>query len=185
MIQKNLVFHKTAKGGEAIANRQLGLSPKLRSMLILIDGKRTVEELTKLGQMIGDAPQLLSQLIEQDLIKAAPVAEAESARAAGGKTPASVAASGGAPAVSGGAPAAPGGAAQTTVPLLEAQRFATRRLLAILGPAAEPLCLRLESARSAQEFHVALTRAEGMVRDTRGAGIAAEFAAEMQSHKPG
>ena len=47
MIQKNVVYHKSAKGAEAIATRQHGLSPKLRSMLILIDGKRTDGRLLK------------------------------------------------------------------------------------------------------------------------------------------
>lgn len=174
MIQKQRAYQKTAKGSEAIASRQHGLSPKLRSMLILVDGKRTCEELMKLSQLLGDTEQLLAQLLEQELIRETPASAAASGSASG--------ATSSAPATTGATPAAVSTA--PTVPLIEAQRFATRRLLSILGPAAEPLCLRIEAARNAQDFHLALTRAEGIVRDTRGTHIAAEFAAEMQLRKP-
>lgn len=48
VIQK-LMYHKSAKGTEAIATRQHGLTPKLRTMLVLIDGKRSLEDLAKLS----------------------------------------------------------------------------------------------------------------------------------------
>lgn len=76
MIQKNLIYHKAAKGAEAIATRQHGLSPKLRSMLILIDGKRTFDDLARLSQMLGDTDELLGQLLDEGFIEpggAAPV----------------------------------------------------------------------------------------------------------------
>jgi hypothetical protein len=157
VIQKHLVYQKTAKGSDAIANRQSGPSPRLRSMLILVDGKRGYDELSRLSQAFGHAEQLLAQLLDQGLIESA----------AANAPPAT---------------AAPSPAAG--IPLRDAQRFAVRRLVSILGPAAEPLCLRIEATRSAQDFLSAITRAEGMIRETRGSNTASAFAAEMQDHRP-
>ena len=161
MLQKNLVYHKSAKGTEAIATRQHGLSPKLRSTLILIDGKRGFEELARLSQALGDTEQLLGQLLEQGFIE-----EVVGAPAAPAKTAA--------------APAAGRG-----LPLLDAQRYASKRLFAILGVSAEPVCLRIEAARNAQDFQAAIKLAEIMVSDVRSGRVAEEFAAEMQEHMPG
>ena len=168
MIQKNVVYHKSAKGTEAIATRQHGLSPKLRSMLILIDGKRTFEDLTPLSQMLGDTGELLGQLLDQGFIEAGAVAPPAHTHAHAA-TPAS-------------APAPLAGAAAMT--LADAQRFASRRLTDLLGPNAEELCLRIEAARNVHDFHVAVARAEGMLRQFVSAHAAAEFSAEIHSHMP-
>jgi hypothetical protein len=170
MLQKNLVYHKSAKGTEAIATRQHGLSPKLRSTLILIDGKRGFEELARLSQ--GDTEQLVGQLLEQGFIE-----EVVGAPAAPAAAPTKSAA---APAKTAAAPAAGRG-----LPLLDAQRYASKRLFAILGVSAEPVCLRIEAARNAQDFQAAIKLAEIMVNDVRSGRVAEEFAAEMQEHMPG
>lgn len=165
MIQKNLVYSKTPKGSEAIATRQHGLSPKVRSMLILIDGKRGFSELAKLGQVLGDTEQLLSQLLEQGFIEPVPMAAAAAP----------------APAPGGNAPATAKGRALT---LAEAQRFASRKLFDLLGPSAEPACLRIESARNAQDLQAAIALAEIMVNDVRSSKVAAEFAAMVEARMP-
>lgn len=165
MIQKNLVYHKTEKGSEAIAKRQHGLTPKVRSMLILVDGKRSFGELAKVGQVLGDTEQLLSQLIEQGFIEAAPaVAPAQAPAAAAGGAPANNSGRG--------------------ITLAEAQRFASRKLFDLLGPSAEPACLRIENARNTQDFQAAIALAEVMVNDVRSSKVAAEFAAQVESHMP-
>jgi hypothetical protein len=169
-MQKNLVYHKSAKGTEAIATRQHGLGPKLRSMLIMVDGKRGFDELARLAQMLGDTEELLGQLLEQGLIEpvAAPAAPPPHAGGAGSATT---------------APAPLAAAAPIT--LAEAQRFVSRRLTDLLGPNAEDLCLRIEGARNVHDFQVAVSRAEGILRQYKSAHTAAEFAAEVQAHMPG
>jgi len=175
VIQRNVVYHKSAKGAEAIATRQHGLTPKQRSMLIMIDGKRGFEELLRISQALGDPEQLLGQLLEQGFIE--PMPGAVQAPPAPAQVPSA------APAAAGpGAPVtAPAGPAIT---LKDAQRFAVRRLTDILGPNAEDFCLRIEAARNLHDFQVALAKAEGMVRQFKGTNRAAEFAAEMQAHLP-
>lgn len=165
MIQKNVVYHKSAKGTEAIATRQHGLGPKLRSMLIMIDGKRGFEELVRLSGMLGDTEELLGQLLEQGFIE--PVAAAAPAPAAHRAT---------AP-----APLAP---AAAPISLPEAQRFVSRRLTDLLGPNAEELCLKIEAARTVKDFQAAVARAEGILRQYKSAHTAEEFAAAVQAHMP-
>lgn len=160
MIQKNLVYHKSAKGTEAIATRQHGLGPKLRSMLIMVDGKRGFEELVRLSNSPGDALELLGQLLEQGFIE--PTAAA-------------------APPVTAPAPLTP---AAAPISLAEAQRFVSRRLTDLLGPNAEELCLKIEAARNVKDFQAAVARAEGILRQYKSAQTAAEFAADVQARMP-
>jgi hypothetical protein len=168
VIQKSLVFHKTAKGAEAIGSRQHGLSPKLRPMLILIDGKRSFEELERLSQMLGDTQQVVTQLLEQGMIE--PIAAPPPQQA----TDAPVAS----------APVPLAAAPTTALSLPEAQKYISRRLTKILGPNADELCLRIEGARNLHDFQVAVGKAEGMLRQFVSARIAAEFAADAQAHMP-
>ncbi|NPC56611.1 hypothetical protein [Caenimonas soli] len=163
-MQKNLVYHKSAKGTEAISTRQHGLTPKLRSMLILVDGKRSLEDLAKLSQL-NDTEQLLGHLLDQGFIEpgaaAVPIAPVSSA-------PAPLAAATG----------------QRATSLTEAQRFAVRRLTDVMGPNAEELCLRIEAARNVHDLQVAVARAEGTLRQFVNSHTAAQFMADIQAHMP-
>lgn len=167
MFNKQAIYHKTPKGVESIANRQSGLAPRLRSLLIMIDGKRSFADLTALT---GDCQALLEQLAQDGLIEpaggAAPVAA----------TPASV---------------WPDSQAATTAPaplaavsLPEAKRCATRLLVDMLGPTSEVLCMKIESAGNLADFVAAVKRAREIVRDVKGAGAAERFIAEIETRTP-
>jgi hypothetical protein len=63
-----LAYAKAEKGFAEIESRAFGLSPKLRRVLILIDGKRTLESLrTMLG--LDGLEKLLDDLTSQGFIK--------------------------------------------------------------------------------------------------------------------
>ena len=156
MISKNALHRKSAKGMEAIASRQHGLGPKLRSMLILIDGKRTFDELARLSSAFGDTQQLLEQLLADGFIEAVAVEAAQ--------------------------PKAAPAPSTKTLPL--AQRFAVQRLTDVLGPMSEQLCMRIESARSWEDFDAAITHAKDIVRGIKGTQLAATISAEIQAHRP-
>ena len=132
-------------------------------MLIMIDGKRSFDDLAKLSQMLGDTGQLLGQLLDEGFIE--PVA-----------APAPAAAS--AP-----APLAPA-AGQHAVSLVEAQRFVVRRLTDIMGPNAEELCLRIEGTKNLHDFHAAVARGEGLLRQYLDSRTVEAFMAEVQAHCP-
>ena len=109
MVQKHSVFRKSALGAEALARRDAALALRLRSLLILVDGKRPVEELAKLSPTGPETDRLLEQLEQMGMIEraiAAPVEPAEAADAA----------------------PAPIRTRPRTVPLPEARRAAVRHL---------------------------------------------------------
>jgi hypothetical protein len=173
VISKTAVFHKSAKGSEALATRSPALTPKLRSTLILVDGKRRFDELAKLAQVLGDADQLLGTLADLGFIEPAAGTAPEPSTL---PPPIDVAGPVSVP--------APPAASRPTMPLADAKRYAVRRLTDLLGPTAEDLCLRLESARNSQDFMAVIHRAEGVLRDYGGQRVAAQFAADIEAHRP-
>lgn len=169
MISKNAVYRKSAKGTEAIANRQYGLGAKLRPVLILVDGKRKFEELVRLSSTLGDTEQSLEQLLADGFI--------ERVAAPAPVTPAPVTP---APIIK----ADPAATAAPAATLPQAQRLAVRRLTDIMGPTAEQLCIRIETTRNWQEFDVAVAHAEEILRGFRGSQLADSFAAEIRTYRP-
>lgn len=170
-MNPSLVYRKTAKGQEAMASRQ-SMTPKQRSVLILVDGKRTGADLEKIAAALGDGSEILNQL------EALGYLEAVDAPAASAPRPV-------APPV---APVAPVAAAPVAANAQgdwhDAQRVASRFLTDLMGPNAENLCLRIESARTLQEFTAAVVRARDAVRDFRGASAAAQFIAAVEARMP-
>lgn len=172
------LYQKSSRGAEAIATRQHGLTPRLRSLLILVDGKRNPDELSRLSG-VADAPALLAHLLEQGFIER--VASAAPA-------PAPQPALAGGPASGFGASVPPSGFGMSgpagTVSLKDAQRFAVRRLTDLMGPTAEQLCLRIEETKTAAEYLLAAARALEVVKQFGGPQMAADLAAELQARRP-
>jgi hypothetical protein len=65
------VFRKTPKGDEEIATRACHLSARLRSVLIMVDGKIVGAELLKRASVLGDGPALVGALVDGGFIEAA------------------------------------------------------------------------------------------------------------------
>ncbi|MFM2398194.1 MAG: hypothetical protein RL341_351 [Pseudomonadota bacterium] len=59
---------RTEAGAQELRVRALGLQQKVRTVLLLVDGKRTVAEVRKLMQGAGVAPEHLQQLLDLGLI---------------------------------------------------------------------------------------------------------------------
>ncbi len=167
MLNKQAIYHKTPKGAEAIANRQSGLGPRLRPLLIMVDGKRSF---TDLAALTGECEALLDQLVAEGLIEPVGGAPAAAAGPAAGRPEAHS------------APTAP--TPQVVVSLPEAKRCATRMLVDMLGPTSEMLCLKIESARTLADFVTAVKRARELVRDVKGAAAAERFINEVEPHTP-
>lgn len=177
-LDKAAIYHKSAKGADAIATRNAALTPKLRSMLILINGRRPFDELAKLGQGLGDPGSLMAQLeaegyIETGDLRAGPPTEPPPLFSTSGPMPI-------------GPPSAPAplGPLDLHVPLDQAQRHAVRKLNDLLGPTADDLCVRIESTRTAQEFRAAIRRTESVLRAVVGPELAAQFVSEVESQRP-
>ena len=170
MISRTSIFRKSIKGAEAIATRQPGMPPRLRSALIMVDGKRNVEELAKLVSMLGEPDALLTELEASGLIELAEgVAIASVPKALASTMSKSMA-----PPSSGPAP----------LTLAGAQRFGSRLLLELLGPTSESLCLKIEAARDMPAFVAAVMRARDVLRDVKGHAVAVHFIEQVEANTP-
>ncbi|KIF82555.1 hypothetical protein [Noviherbaspirillum autotrophicum] len=67
----NTVFDKTDKGREEIATRKYQLAPRLRTLLVMIDGKHTGDDLLKKVSSLGLSETSLAELADQGFIQAA------------------------------------------------------------------------------------------------------------------
>jgi hypothetical protein len=66
-----LVLHKTEKGVEEMETRRHKLEQKLRTILIVVDGKTTGAELVQKFEPTGDVAPLLEQLLAGGFIREA------------------------------------------------------------------------------------------------------------------
>lgn len=76
-MNQNIQFIKTLKGTQELETRKYNLSIESRSTLILIDGKRTVQQLAKLLTKFGDVTELINELHLAGFIEPAGEASAE------------------------------------------------------------------------------------------------------------
>jgi len=149
------IYRKSDKGNEAIATRGHGVGGKLRMLLILVDGRKTVEELTRMAAGMGESADLLQQLLKDGLIE---LAAAGAAKPAAGPAPAG--------------------------DLSKVKPLATRLLVELLGPAADELAIRVEAAKDVPQFVEAMRRAYTVVRDVKGQAAADRFGAEVEAQMP-
>jgi hypothetical protein len=63
------VLEKTTKGVEEIETRKHKLDPKLRPILISVNGKLTAGELATQFAQLGDAAPLLDELLKQGFVR--------------------------------------------------------------------------------------------------------------------
>jgi hypothetical protein len=147
------IYRKTAKGAAEIESRANRIVPRARGALILVDGRRSDEELGKL--IAGDAQGILKGLADEGYIE--PVTPPPR------------------PAVVSGA-ARRRDEADPRPALAEVRRLAVHRLIELLGPSAEPMAMRIEKQKTWDELLPVLNVACAMVRDARGTTIALGFA---------
>lgn len=158
-MDSRAIYKKSDKGAEAIAARAPGVAGKLRTLLILVDGKKTVEELTRLAEGLGESAQLLGQLDAEGLIEL----------------------------VSAGTPApgaTPAGASGSGENLVKLKSLASRQLIELLGPMSDELCMKIEDARDLPQFIDIIKRAYGVVRQVRGGAAAEKFGQEIEAQMP-
>lgn len=166
-MDKQTVFVKTDRGRDALVSRPAGLGPRLRSLLIMVDGRRSVGEL---GKMLGSeeaAQDLLEQLRTQGWVDAEEVAQVASAMAQAASAPASS-----------GAPSA------GALPFAEARRLVVRFVNDQLGPMGEPLAMRVESCKNAGELAALLPRLRDGLLNFKNAATVSQFDQEVVPRLP-
>lgn len=166
-MDKHIVFSKTDQGREAMSTRPAGLGPRLRSLLIMVDGKRSVGELDKLLGSEGAAAPLLEQLIAQGWIESQTPSAPPVLTAVVDATPA--------------AAAAPAGDA---LPFADARRLVVRFVNDRLGPMGETLAMRVEGCKNAAELQAALPRVRDGLLNFKNASTVAQFDQEVVPRLP-
>lgn len=181
-MDKLVVFTKTDQGREALTSRPAGLGPRLRSLLIMVDGKRTVGELDKLLGADGAAAPLLEQLAEQGWVQgqvsAAPVATPAATPAA------SVPVQPAAVMPTDAAPQSVPPTAVEALPFTEARRLVVRFINDQLGPMGETLAIRVESCKTPADLQAALPRIRDGLRNFKNSATVQQFDQELVSRLP-
>ena len=158
------IYRKTGKAQAEIETRAHRLPPRLRTALILVDGKRCADELRKM--IVLQADESLAALLEQGFIEKAADSVAPAAPAR--PRPAAPA---GAAFVGADAPAATG------KPFEQTRREAVRAFTELVGPMAEALAIKMEKARDLDQLRPLLEVARQIVANSRGGAAAEQFAA--------
>ena len=166
-MDKQLIFFKTAQGREALTSRPAGLGPRLRSLLIMVDGKRSVAEFDKL--LGADAAPLLEQLAAQGWVESE--AAAPGAAVLNGAAGAPV----GVPVLTDAVPSAP------ALPFADARRLMVRFVNDQLGPMGEPLAMRVEGCKTPADLQAILPRVRDGLLNFKNAATVAQFDQDVAS----
>jgi hypothetical protein len=162
------IYRKTAKGHSEIETRAHRLSPRLRSALIMIDGRRSDDDVRKL--ITQQADETLRLLEDQGFIEIIGITQDAAAprpvQAALPQRPADVVEPPVAPLA---APAAPPRDFEAT------RTQAVRLFTDMVGPMAESLAMKMERARSPDELRSLVQTAQRIIGNTRGGKAAADY----------
>ncbi len=179
------IYRKTAKGITEIESRAHNLHPKLRSVLIMVDGHRSDDDLARFVAHAPESTQMLQEAGFIDVLM----------RTAGGSPPAVSAAPTAPAALASSGLTRPGGLAPAPASVLSApmplapppsrtdapvgfdarRRALLRAFNDLLGPAGEDMAVRLERARTAEDLRALLQPAVQLVGSVRGKGAAEAF----------
>jgi hypothetical protein len=162
-----LIFVKTPAGTAEVGTRTAQLTMTTRRVLIMMDGKRTVDELSALVR-----PGEIDGIIEQLETAGFAYRTAESKPVSG---PAGGELRGDATIPTSDASAVPDERDFAPMTLDEAKRRAVRELTDRLGPQAEVVAIRMENCRTIEEFRDRMREAERCVAAALGANAAQEY----------
>ena len=147
------IYRKTEKGQVEIETRALRLAPRLRTTLILIDGRRTDNDLRPL--VPGDATQAFHTLLQDGFIEVVRVVEERAVPRP---------------------PAPPGSNDSARRWLDQRKREAVRVLLDQVGPLGEAVAVRIEKSADWAELKATLELARQVLEYARGSAAAQDYA---------
>lgn len=159
-----LVYSKTARGIAEISLRSAQLSMSTRRVLIMIDGKRSVDDLSMLVKP-GEIASVIANLEGSGLIQRVSSQGALDVPTINGMESAL------SPNTSGGLDERDA----TPITLEEVKRRAVRGLHDRLGPEAETLAIRLENCHTIEEFRNHVREAERFISMALGPAAAQEY----------
>jgi hypothetical protein len=156
------VLRKTEAGINAIKVRDRAMAQKHRTLLILVDGAKTVAMLVKSLNDPDEALQVLGELVDSGFVDIA-------------KAPTATTVSTPVPAMAPAPPTPTSGLSEKD--LADSIRRATRLLENLLGPGSEPFCLQIEKCKSIDQFTARILDVRRVVAGMRSEAKADEFVA--------
>lgn len=184
----SLIYSKTAKGVAEVATRSGALTPAMRRVLIMVDGRRTAAEL-ELVARDGEFESIVAALLEKGMIEQTGTVETdipdwvddddeatvvmESPRGPDAIPALRAAAQAAAAAVT--AAPAPAPAEPKTPTLEERKRMAVRALYDRLGPYGEEPAARIQECKTLEELGERLKHACRRIALFRGEQAAREY----------
>jgi hypothetical protein len=182
----SLIYAKTAKGAAEIAARSGALTPAMRRVLIMVDGRRTAAEL-ELVARDGEFENIIAALLEKGMIEQTGTVEAEipdwvddeeaTVVMESPRGPDAIPALRAAPQAA--AAPAPVPAEPKTPTLEERKRMAVRALYDRLGPYGEEPAARIQECKSFEELGEKLKHACRRIALFRGEQAAREYMASI------
>ena len=164
------IYRKTAKGHSEIETRSHRLSPRLRSVLIMIDGRRSDDDVRKLIPQQAD--ETLRLLDEQGFIELIGITQDAPPQRTASPAVAPRQAT---------AAAAPSVATRPAALSVPPRDFAATRTQAVrlftdlVGPMSESLAIKMERARSPDELRSLVQTAQRIIGNARGGQAAADY----------
>jgi hypothetical protein len=162
-----LIYAKTPKGVAEVGARGAQLSMVARRVLIMMDGKRTVDDLSVYVRA-GEIGAIITQLESEGLAEKAGEGAATTVAPPAIDEPAP-------PQAPTAAPPAPEERDLGPITLEEVKRRAVRELNDRLGPEADVIAMRIEACRNIDEFRERVRDAERYVAAALGAAAAQDY----------
>ena len=166
------VVDKTEAGQAEVRTRAAGLAQRLRTLLIMVDGARTVAQLQAAAAQVGAPADALDQLLQAGLVAVRSAAPARSSSAA--SRAAASAAPPPAPA------AAPAPAAGLPDRLRVARQYINDTIVDAVGVRAVFFTLKVERCYSADDLEGLLPEFERLLSKARGASEAQQSVAHAR-----
>ena len=160
-------FTKNTKGTEEIAKRTFGLNPRIRQLLILIDGKRSEADLIKMLPGL-DVAATLQLLLNEGFIAGGFQEIKQVSTPAAATRPANE----GSAVVDGSSPV-------DEESVQQRGRRVARLLTQALGPNADDLALRIERCKSFDEIRELIPQVLGVVEGVAGQRAMADFTRKL------
>ena len=155
------IYRKTPLGVAEIESRALKIPQRLRTLLIMIDGKRSAASLAAMAQ----AEESIAALHAQGLIEPAASSPAPAAEAPVQAAPAATSSR---------------TAKATTVLYETSRRLVVRELTDAVGPAAETLAIKVERTGNATELRALLPQIMQVVTAMRGRAFAEALSGRIE-----
>ncbi len=158
------VLHKTAAGQAAIKLHDRSLPPKVRTLLIMVDGAKSLKDLSPLAPDPVALVEMANSLLSAGLVEVDKTRSIKPAAPVSAPAPLQAAA----------APAA-AGAPMPPRDLKSTAMKASRALQDLLGPSADPLCLQIERCKTMDELVARIYAIQPVVASMRSPQKAEAF----------